>query len=74
MKSDDLVNWKVVSYAYETLGDNDALNLNNGKNAYGVAPGQAASVITMKHSMFLTFSSTTGKTYIWSAKDPEKGP
>lgn len=74
MKSDDLVNWKVVSYAYETLGDNDALNLNKGKNAYG--SGSWASCIRYHDETFYvsTFSSTTGKTYIWSAKDPEKGP
>jgi len=74
MKSDDLVNWKVVSYAYETHGDNDALNLNNGKNAYG--SGSWASCIRYHDETFYvsTFSSTTGKTYIWSAKDPEKGP
>jgi len=74
MKSDDLVNWKVISYAYETLGDNDALNLNNGKNAYG--SGSWASCIRYHDETFYvsTFSSTTGKTYIWSAKDPEKGP
>lgn len=74
MKSDDLVNWKVISYAYETLGDNDALNLNNGKNAYG--SGSWASCIRYHNETFYvsTFSSTTGKTYIWSAKDPEKGP
>ena len=35
MKSKDLVNWELVNYAYQTLGDNDALNLENGKNAYG---------------------------------------
>lgn len=74
MKSDDLVNWKVVSYAYETLGDNDALNLTSGKNAYG--RGSWASCIRYHNGTFYvsTFSSTTGKTYIWSAKDPEKGP
>src|SRR4051812_24548635 len=35
MKSKDLVNWKIVGYAYDTLADADALNLDNGKNAYG---------------------------------------
>ena len=35
MKSTDLVNWKLVNYAYNTLDDNsDDLNLANGKNAY----------------------------------------
>ena len=35
MKSTDLVNWRMASYAYETLADNEALRLENGKNAYG---------------------------------------
>src|SRR6187402_1483495 len=36
MKSTDLVNWKLVNYAYEILEDNnDRLNLDNGKNDYG---------------------------------------
>ena len=35
MKSKDLVNWKIVSYAYDILDDTDDLNLNNGKNSYG---------------------------------------
>src|SRR6185503_1999550 len=35
MKSKDLVNWKLVSYAYDTLVANDAMNLTNGKSTYG---------------------------------------
>ncbi|MDY6368756.1 MAG: family 43 glycosylhydrolase, partial [Fibrobacter sp.] len=35
MKSTNLAQWRTVSYAYETLIDNDAMNLNGGKNAYG---------------------------------------
>ena len=74
MKSKDLVNWQTVSYAYDTLGNNDALNLNNGKNAYG--RGSWASCIRYHNNTFYvsTFSSTTGKTYIWSTNDIEKGP
>ncbi|MFO7620384.1 MAG: glycoside hydrolase 43 family protein [Bacteroidales bacterium] len=74
MKSKDLVNWEIVNYAYNTLGDVDALNLNNGKNAYG--RGSWASCIRYHNGTFYvsTFSSTTGKTYIWSTKDIEKGP
>lgn len=73
MKSDDLVNWRLVNYAYQTLGDNDALNLNNGRNAYG--RGSWASCIRYHNETFYvsTFSSTTGKTYIWTTKDIEKG-
>ncbi|MBG0858394.1 MAG: glycoside hydrolase 43 family protein [Bacteroidales bacterium] len=74
MKSNDLVNWKLINYAYSTLGDVDALTLNNGKDAYG--RGSWASCIRYHNNTFYvsTFSSTTGKTYIWSAKDIEKGP
>ncbi len=74
MKSNDLVHWKLVSYAYKTLGENDALNLKNGKNAYG--KGSWASSIRFHNGTFYvsTFSSTTGKTYIYTTKDPEKTP
>jgi beta-xylosidase len=74
MKSKDLVNWELINYAYNTLGDADALTLNNGKNAYG--RGTWASCIRYHNGTFYvsTFSSTTGKTYIFSTKDIEKGP
>ncbi|MHB1307011.1 MAG: family 43 glycosylhydrolase, partial [Limisphaerales bacterium] len=35
MKSKDLVNWELASYAYDILEDIDELNLNNGKSTYG---------------------------------------
>ncbi len=74
MKSTDLVNWKLVSYAYETLGDNDALTLQNGKNAYGKG-SWAPSLRYHKGTFYATtFSSTTGKTYIFTTKNPEKEP
>jgi len=74
MRSKDLVNWEIVNYACNTLGDIDALALNNGRNAYG--RGSWASCIRYHNETFYvsTFSSTTGKTYIWSTKDIEKGP
>ena len=30
MKSKDLVNWEMLNYAYDRLGENDELNLNDG--------------------------------------------
>lgn len=74
MKSKDLVNWELVSYCYDTLGDGDAMNLNNGKNAYG--SGTWASCIRHHKDTYYvsTFSSTTGKTYVFSTKDVEKEP
>lgn len=74
MKSNDLVNWKIVSYAYDTLADVDALNLTNGKSTYG--RGSWASTIRYHKGLFYvtTFAQTTNKTYIYTTKDIEKGP
>jgi len=69
MKSNDLVNWKLVSYAYETLEDNDdRLKLENGKSDYG--RGSWASSLRFHNGIYYvsTFSGTTGKTYIFSTK------
>jgi len=74
MSSKDLVNWQLVSYAYDTLGDNDALTMQNGKNAYGA--GSWASSLRFHHDTFYvsTFSSTTGKTHLYTTTNIEKGP
>lgn len=74
MKSKDLANWELVNYAYDTLDDVDALNLANGKSAYG--KGSWASSIRFHNGTYYvsTFAQTTGKTYIYSTKDIEKGP
>jgi len=74
MKSKDLVNWQIVSYAYDILDDVDALKLSNGKNAYG--QGSWASSLRYHDGIFYatTFSGTTGKTYVYTTKDIEHGP
>jgi beta-xylosidase len=74
MKSKDLVNWITVSYAYDILDDTDDLNLNNGKTAYG--RGSWASSLRYHNGIYYvsTFSGTTGKTYIYTTKNIEKGP
>ncbi|GEP88765.1 Beta-xylosidase [Chitinophaga terrae (ex Kim and Jung 2007)] len=73
MRSTDLVNWQLLGYVYDTLADVDALNLKNGKNAYG--QGSWASSLRYENNTFYatTFSGTTGKTYIYTTKDIEKG-
>lgn len=65
MKSKDLVNWEIVSYAYDTLADIPELRLEAGKNAYG--RGSWASSLRFHDGRFYvsTFSGTTGKTYIF---------
>jgi beta-xylosidase len=74
MKSTDLVNWEIASYAYDTLADMDELNLNNGKSTYGM--GTWASSLRHHNGTYYvsTFAQTTGLTYIFSTKDPDKGP
>ena len=74
MKSKDLVNWKLVNYAYDTLANVDELNLANGKSTYG--RGSWASSIRYHKGRYYvtTFAQTTGKTYIYSTKNIEKGP
>ena len=74
MKSTDLVNWKLVSYVYDTLADMDELNLVNGKSTYG--RGSWASSIRYHDNIFYvtTFAQTTGKTYIYSTDNIERGP
>lgn len=74
MKSKDLVNWKLVNYAYDTLANIDALNLEGGKSTYGL--GSWASSLRFHNGTYYvtTFAQTTGKTYIYSTKNIEKGP
>ncbi|AMR32301.1 glycoside hydrolase [Mucilaginibacter sp. PAMC 26640] len=74
MKSKDLINWKLISYAYDTLANIDALNLTNGKNTYG--RGSWASSLRYHDGVFYvtTFAQPTGKTHVFSTKNIEKGP
>lgn len=74
MTSKDLVNWRLASYAYDVLDHVDALDLANGKNAYG--RGSWASSFRYRDGTFFvsTFSGTTNRTYVYTTKDPEKGP
>jgi beta-xylosidase len=74
MSSKDLVNWKLVSYAYDTLVSNDEMNLNNGKSTYG--RGSWASSIRYHNGTYYvsTFAATSGKTHIYTTKNIEKGP
>jgi beta-xylosidase len=74
MKSNDLVNWKLINYCYDTLANMDELNLENGKSTYG--KGSWASSMRYHNGLFYvtTFAQTTGKTHVYTTKDLEKGP
>lgn len=73
MKSKDLVNWEIVNYVYDILGDTDAMNLRNGESMYG--NGQwAASLQYHNDKYYVAFNSnTTGHAYIYTTDDIEKG-
>lgn len=73
MESDDLVNWRIVNYAYDTLEDSDAFLFENGANAYG--GGTWASSLRYHNGTFylVTFSNTTRKTYVFRTDDIESG-
>ena len=73
MKSNDLVNWEMVGYAYDKLADLDDLNLIEGKNAYG--KGTWASSLRYHNGIYYlsTFAQTTNKTYIFTTSDIESG-
>ena len=73
MKSKDLVNWQMLNYAYEKLGDDDALSLVNGKSNYG--KGSWASSLRYHNGTYYiaTYAQTTDKTYIFRTNDIEKG-
>ncbi|WBS00020.1 family 43 glycosylhydrolase [Pseudoduganella sp. SL102] len=75
MKSADLVNWSMASYAYGTLEDSEAFRLENGKDAYGA--GSWASSIRYHDGVFhaSTFTPTAGgRTHVFTTRDPERGP
>ena len=73
MKSYDLVNWEIVNYVYNTLGDADNLALRNGEHNYG--KGQWAASIRYNNGLFYVgfISATTGKTYFYYTDDIEHG-
>lgn len=73
MKSPNLVDWRLVSYAYDTLSDGDASTLSNGQQAYG--QGSWASSLRYHKGRFYvsTFANHTSKTYIFSTDNIESG-
>ncbi len=73
MKSKNLVNWEMLNYAYDRLVENDAMNLENGQNAYG--RGSWASCLRYHNGTYYatTFSATSGRTHIYTTRDIEKG-
>ena len=73
MKSYDLVNWEIVNYVYNTLGDADNLALRNSEHNYG--QGQWAASIRYNDGIYYVgfLSYATGKSYIYHTDDIENG-
>ncbi|NQV32507.1 MAG: glycosyl hydrolase 43 family protein, partial [Phycisphaeraceae bacterium] len=73
MTSKNLVNWEMLNYAYDRLVENDAMNLEDGQQSYG--RGSWASCLRYHNGTYYvsTFSSTSGRTHIYTTKDIEKG-
>ena len=74
MKSDDLVNWEIVNYVYDVLGDKEEQRLEKGKDEYG--RGSWASSLRYHNGIYyVVFSSQTeNKTFVFRTKDIEGGP
>ena len=73
MKSQNLMNWEIVNYVFDTLEDNDEHNLINGKNIYGKG-SWACSLRYHDDTYYVCFSSNdTKQFYIFRTKDIENG-
>jgi beta-xylosidase len=74
MKSYDLVNWEIISYAYLVMDDRPATTLKNNQNMY--SQGTWASTLKYKDGTFYLVvpSPTTNKTYFFQTEDPEHQP
>lgn len=74
MKSQDLVNWQIVNYVYNILGDDDRQTLSNGQSEYGRG-SWASSLVYHKGTFYVAFSSqTSGRTFVFHTQDIENGP
>lgn len=75
MASKDLVNWKIVSYCYDTIENRDQDNLENGKDDYGF--GTWASTIRYNgddgYFYVTSFNNKVDATYLFRTKDVEGG-
>lgn len=73
MKSTDLANWKIQSYIYDRIEDNEAYELKDGKNVYG--RGQWATSLRYNNGTYYAcfVCNDMNKTYIYYTDDIESG-
>ncbi|WP_416151948.1 glycoside hydrolase 43 family protein [Salipaludibacillus sp. HK11] len=73
MKSENLVDWEIISYIFDNMEDNDAHNLMDGKGIYGQG-SWAASLRYHNETFYVCFSSNDmNKFYMYKTKDIESG-
>jgi len=75
MKSEDLVNWEIVNYAYDELDEGDKFRLLNGQSDYSQGSWAANLRYDPYERMFymIMTCNTTGKTYFYVTDDIEHG-
>ncbi len=67
MHSKDLVNWKIISYVFDTLDESPKNDLVGG-NVYG--RGQWAATLRYHKGLYYVFFGTGNKSYLYTAKHP----
>jgi beta-xylosidase len=73
MKSENLANWEIIGYVFDTLEENDAHNLMAGKSVYGQG-SWAASLRYHNETFYVCFSSNDmDRFYMYQTKDIENG-
>jgi beta-xylosidase len=74
MRSVNLKDWEIVNYVFDTLEDNDAHNLLDGKGIYGKG-SWAANLRYHKGTFYVCFScNDMNRFYVYTTQDIEKGP
>ena len=74
MHSRDLVHWRIVSYIFDVLEDDDVYHLRNGKNAYG--KGQWATSLRYQDGVYyaLFVANDQHRSYLYRTRDIVNGP
>jgi len=73
MKSENLADWEIIGYVFDTLEKNDAHNLIDGKSIYGQG-SWAASLRYYNETFYVCFSSNDmDRFYMYQTKNIESG-
>lgn len=74
MRSTDLVHWQIVSYVHDKLADDDANNLENGKQVYGNGSWAAAIRYNEEDGKFyVCFNNNGYGFYVYTTDNIESG-